>query len=299
MKRKVVVCPICGKINKIINGQKNYRCTYCKNESSINESEVLNETNRDLEYIENCFKNSVLASDYKNIEKYTKVLLNKESNNIYANYYNLLNIEKRIEYLKNNNISEDKLYFIIKNDIIKNKTIYSNDKIEIINKLNDENNKKILLQYLNNKEDDDLLLKEELYKQEIEVIEYKGIDKERYIGIFMLCLSMVLALIITLVCSITINDNCKYASIVVLGLIPCLMLQIALIKIINLKNVILKILMFVALFYILTYIMTIHLRDISFINSFKEHLNGIIYAIPDILDSITDGFKEGLGGEGK
>lgn len=299
MKRKVVICPICGKINKIVDSQRNYQCTYCKKESFINESEILNETTRDLEYIENCFKNSILANDYKNIEKYSKVLLNKENNNVYASYYNIMDIEKRIDYLKNNIISEDKLYFIIKNDIIKNKKIYSNDKIEIINKLNDDNNKKILLQYLNDKEDDDILLKEELYKQEIEVIEYKGIDKERYIGIFMLCLSMVLALIISLVCSLTLNDNCKYASIVVLGLIPCLILQIALVKIINLKNIILKILMFIVLFYILTYIMTIHLRDMNFINSFEEHLKGIIYAIPDILESITDGFKEGLEGEGK
>lgn len=300
MKRKLVICPICGKINKI-KTDNIYNCSFCGHEHYINECSIIgvNESNREIEYIENCFEMSILASNSKNIEKYKQILLKKDNNNFYANYYNFCEIEKSIDYIEKIQVNDSKLYFVLKEDILKNSKISYEVKENLINKLEKNEFKENLLKYINKQEEDDLEIKEDLMKQEVEIIEYKGMSKERFVGLTFLGASLILAILITLFSTFVISEKCSYGAIVVLSLIPSVLLNIALIKIINIKNIILKVLMFVAVFYILSYLMTLHYHQTGFINSFEEHINGIINAIPDILDAINDGFKDGLKGEGK
>ena len=77
------------------------------------------------------------------------------------------------------------------------------------------------------------------------------------------------------------------ATTTILGLVPSISLTYALNKLCKIKNNILKSIVFIFTFYVLTYLMTIIYRDGSFIDSFYIHLKEIVNAIPNILESIT------------
>lgn len=288
MKKYKVKCPICSKIDTI-NDISSYQCSYCKHSNNIQDFEIINikDENRDINYIKRCLEKSIIASDDKKIEYYSNILAVKDDSDYLHQYLILKSEDKKVEFLLKTNLSNEELYFIIKFLVIKDKKISKENKEILINLL--KNNEQInqLMKYINKNEEDDLELFESLINEKIEVIEYKDLNKDKYVGIFFLIISIIMSILITLICNLIVYDDCVYATTIVLGILPSISLAYSLNKLCKIKNNILKGVLFIVVFYVLTYLMTIIYRDGSFIDSFYEHLKGIINAIPDILESIT------------
>ena len=145
----------------------------------------------------------------------------------------------------------------------------------------------LIKQYLYNNEDDSNELYDAYKEISLKPIEYINLNKQRYIGYFLMLLSLVISILISLICSLTVYEDCLYATITVLGLLPSILLSLGITKALNFKKNWFALLIFIPVFYLLTYLMTIFFRDCSFIESFEVHFKHIISAVPDILDSIT------------
>ena len=62
MKKIHVQCPICNKIDKI-EETKEYICSYCLSKNKLSDCKIKNikDENRDIEYLEECFKKSIIS----------------------------------------------------------------------------------------------------------------------------------------------------------------------------------------------------------------------------------------------
>lgn len=288
MKKIHVKCPICDKIDKIENTHE-YKCSYCLSEHKVYECKIQNikEENREIEYLEECFKKSILTYDKTKANKYIKLILNKDSGNYLINYYTIEENDKKIEYLLNNNIDSRNIYFILKNDLLKEKELNK----DLLYKLFDKYNENLEIYSLKQKFEqniyEDKLLYDNLYNEQIELKSYIDPNKHKFIGIFSIVCSIIIAIITSLICTLAVYEDCIYGTIVLIAIVPSIIMNVGIIKYFKINNNLLKIIIFVFVFYVLTYFMTIHLRNVSFIESFKDHIKHIINSIPEVLESIT------------
>lgn len=288
MKRFLIKCPLCGKVDSIEKSNNTYNCSYCNSTNLISECKIKNidDENRELDYLLLALKRSVLANNKNLINKYIKIILEKDKSNPFALYLNGENDIVKKDILLNMNYDVNYYVFLIKKDISKIKKYSEEEKQSILNKL-PEQEQFLIKQYLYNNEDDSNELYDTYKEISLKPIEYINLNKQRYIGYFLMILSLVISILISLICSLTVYEDCLYATTTVLGLLPSILLSLGITKALNFKKNWFALLIFIPVFYLLTYLMTIFFRDCSFIESFEVHFKHIISAVPDILDSIT------------
>lgn len=288
MKKIHVQCPICNKVDKI-EEKKEYICSYCSSENKIYECKIKNikDENREIEYLECCYKKAIISYNKEKTQKYLNILLNKDKNNQLVRYFMLNDINEKVEYLLNNKMNSMNIYFILKNDLLKNKKVNSSIVNSVIDKYNDVSEIIKLKDIIDKEYSEDKELYDSLKSEKVELKEYVDLNKHKFIGMFAMISAIIISIISAIICTFAVYDDCVYGTIVLIGIIPSIILTVGLIKYFKINNIILKVLIFTVSFYILTYLMTIHLRETSFINSFYDHIKHIVSAIPDVLESIT------------
>ena len=90
MKRFLIKCPLCGKVDSIEKSNNTYNCSYCNSTNLISECKIKNidDENRELDYLLLALKRSVLANNKNLINKYIKIILEKDKSNSFALYLN-------------------------------------------------------------------------------------------------------------------------------------------------------------------------------------------------------------------
>lgn len=292
MKKYKVRCNICGCINKI-NSLENFKCQNCLNDIKVDNCYIKNNDIRSEEYYLYQLKIAIINNDNDKQKENALKLKNLSSKNLISKYC-LLEDKEKIDFLLNSKEdNSDEMDIIIKYLIINRKDITNDVKMAIINRLK---NKDEYLEALVNEEKDNsdlLYLKNEIVINDL----YKEKKKAMwpiYVGIIVF--SFIFGILTTIISAKTIIEDCLYAVIVLIDIFPAFLIAISVNKLIRNKKFFYSLLLFIIIFFVFSYLMTIPYHEGSFFVTIKEHLMHMLLALKDVFDAInSQGVPDGWG----
>lgn len=278
-------CPICGE-----NNVKTNICPNCNNNIPI----PIQDKNS-IEYNMYNFKLDIINHDMDKIIS-SATVINKLHSCFLSTYYLKLASKDAIDYLKTKKItkidSDTRLLFrtmINYNELNLSSSEYSDLFDEIITDSKFKNECKAAIQ---KDHPESARLINQLIELPINTSCKMQTSKRGNIVGLLAIVGLACALLFALLANILFEPQFKYSIITIIMTIPSIFFTISISKYIKSKNVILNVLMFLVIFYIVSYMFTISVRDTTFIESFYTHGKEIIYAIPELLDNLNATFEE-------
>ncbi|MFA6843127.1 MAG: hypothetical protein WCR33_01890 [Bacilli bacterium] len=278
-------CPICGETK--------VQTDVCPNCNNCIPAALQDQTS--LEYYMYNFKINIINHDMDKILT-NAALINKLNPCILSTYYLNLSNNKAANYLKTIKITkvDDNIRLLFRtminyNELKVSKKEYNDLFDEIIE---DKKFKNECKRAIENLQTESAKLINQVIELPINTSCHRQTTKRGNIVGLLAITGLACALLLALLTNLLFDIQFKYSIITIVMTIPSIFFTIALSKYIDSKNLFVNILMFLVIFYIVSYIFTISFRSTSFIETFYVHSKEIINAIPELLDNLNKTFEE-------